>query len=90
MEETLTKLAECDKARKSAKASIESSERQARKQLCHLKEVEGKLVIVQEKIGELAKELKQKDEAITKAEQAAYNLGQTESEAYLKAQVAIV
>jgi len=78
-------LAECDKARKSAEASIESSERQAREQLRHLKEAEGKLVIARENIGELAKELKQKDEAITKAEQAAYNLGQIEIEAHLKA-----
>ena len=59
-------------------------------QLCHLKEAEGQLVLTLEKIEELTKELKQKDEAITKAEQVAYNLGQTETEAHLKAQLVVV
>lgn len=41
LKETLLKLLECDKARKSVKASIKNSEKQAREQLHHLKEAEG-------------------------------------------------
>ena len=43
--------------------------------------------LLEKKIEELTKELEQKDEAITRAKQAAYNLGQTETKAYLKAQL---
>lgn len=45
LKETLAKLAKCDKAQKSVEASIESSERQAQEQICHLKEAEGSILL---------------------------------------------
>ena len=50
MNKTLLKLSECDKARKSAEASIESSKRQAREQLRHLRVEEGQLTLARAKI----------------------------------------
>lgn len=58
LKETLLKLTECDKAQKSIEASIESSERQAREQLRHLKEADNQLALAQVNIRELTKELK--------------------------------
>ena len=57
LKETLLKLAECDKAKKSAEASIESTKRQAREQLLQLKEAESQLAIAWSTIFELKKEL---------------------------------
>jgi len=68
LKETLFKLTECDKARKSAEASIESSERQAREQLHHVKEAEDQLALARVKIRELTKKLGQKAEDIAKVE----------------------
>ena len=53
LKETVLKLAECDKARKNAKASIESSKRQAQEQLVQLREVEGQLSIARTTITKL-------------------------------------
>ena len=41
-------------------------------------------------MGELAKELEKKDDAIAKIEQATYKLGQKETEAHLKSQITTV
>lgn len=38
-------------------------------------------------MGELTKELEKKDKPIAKIKQAAYNLGQKETEAHLKSQI---
>ena len=84
LKETLLKLAECDKARKSAEASIESMKRQAREQLLQLREVKSQLAITQMTISELKKELSQKDEEMNKVEQTTYDQGQKELKAYLK------
>lgn len=61
LKDILFKLAECDKAKKSVKTSIESSERQAREQLVHLREAESQLALTRMTIFELKKELGQKD-----------------------------
>lgn len=60
LKETFLKLIECDKAQKSAEASIESFERQVWEQLCHLREAKGQLTLARVKIVELTKELEQK------------------------------
>lgn len=57
LKETFLILSECDKARKSAEALIESSGTQAREQLLHLREVESQLTIAQTTIFELKKQL---------------------------------
>ena len=90
LKETLLKLAKCDKARKNAEASIESSERQAQKQLIHLREVESQLAIARMTISELKKELSQKDAEMNRVEQVAYDQGQKEIEAHLKSQLPVV
>lgn len=84
LKDALLKLSECDKAKKSVEASIESSERQAREQLLHLWEVESQLIITRVTIFELKKELGQKNEEMNKFEQTAYEQGQKETETYLK------
>ena len=66
-------MAECDKARKSAKALIESTERQAREQLLQLKEAESQLSISRTTISKLKKELSQKDKEMNKVEQTVYD-----------------
>ena len=66
-------MAECDKARKSAKALIESTERQAREQLLQLREAESQLAISRTTISKLKKELSQKDKEMNKVEQTAYD-----------------
>ena len=66
-------MAECDKARKSVEALIESTERQAREQLLQLKEAESQLSISQTTISKLKKELSQKDKEMNKVEQTAYD-----------------
>ena len=66
-------MAECDKARKSAEALIESTERQARKQLLQLKEAESQLSISRTTISKLKKELSQKDKEMNKVEQTVYD-----------------
>lgn len=90
LKKTLLKLLECNKARKSAKASIESSERQAQEQLLHTREAESQLTLVQTTISKLKKELSQKNEEMSKVEQAAYKLGQKEIESRLKSQIPVV
>ena len=57
LKETLLKLVECDKARKSPEASIESTKRQAREQFLQLREVKSQLAIARTTIFELKKEL---------------------------------
>ena len=57
LKETFLKLVECDKARKSPEASIESSKRQAREQFLQLREVKSQLAIARTTIFELKKEL---------------------------------
>ena len=59
-------MTECDKAWKSAEDLIESSKRQAREQVRHLRKAEGQLTIARVKIGELTKELEQKVEEMHK------------------------
>ena len=66
-------MAECDKARKSVEALIESTERQAREQLLQLKEAESQLSISQTTISKLKKELSQKDKEMNKVEQTVYD-----------------
>ena len=66
-------MAECDKARKSAEALIESTERQAREQLLQLKEAESQLFISRTTISKLKKELSQKDKEMNKVEQTVYD-----------------
>lgn len=88
LKETLVKLTKCDKARKSAEASIESKERQAREQLLHLREAESQLAIARTNISELKKKLSQKNEEMSKVEQSAYK--QKETESHLKSQIPMV
>lgn len=90
LKETLSKLFKCDKARKSVEVSIESSERQVREQLHHLREAERQLAIAREKFSKLNKELEQKTEEMGRVEQAAFDLGQKEIEAHLKSQIPVV
>ena len=66
-------MAECDKARKSAEALIESTERPAREQLLQLKEAESQLSISRTTISKLKKELSQKDKEMNKVEQTVYD-----------------
>ena len=66
-------MAECDKARKSVEALIESTERQAREQLLQLKEAESQLSISQTTISKLKKELSLKDKEMNKVEQTVYD-----------------
>ena len=66
-------MAECDKARKSAEALIESTERQAREQLLQLNEAESQLSISRTTISKLKKELSQKDKEMNKVEQTVYD-----------------
>lgn len=90
MKDTLLKLTKCDKAWKSAETSIESSKRQAREQLRHLRKAEGQLTIAWTKITDLTKELEQKAEEMSKAKQAAYDLRQKETATHLKSQIPTV
>ena len=90
LNEALLKLAECDKARKSDEASIESLERQAWEQLVQLREAESQLSITRTTITELKKELGKKDKEIERVERIAYDQGQKETEAHLKSQLFIV
>ena len=66
-------MAECDKAKKSAEALIESTERQAREQLLQLKEAESQFSISRTTISKLKKELSQKDKEMNKVEQTVYD-----------------
>lgn len=66
-------MAECDKARKSAEALIESTKRQAREQLLQLREAESQLTISRTTISKLKKELSQKDKEMNKVEQNVYD-----------------
>nr|POE62070.1 hypothetical protein CFP56_29313 [Quercus suber] len=89
LKETLQKLAKCDKARKSIKASIESIERQAREQLVQLKEDEKQLALAQTTIIEMRKELVLEDKKIKKAEKMAYDQGQKETKTHLNSQLPV-
>ena len=75
LKEALLKLAECDKARKSVEASIESLERQAQEQFVQLREVESQLSITRTTTIELKKELGKKDKEIERVKQIAYDQG---------------
>lgn len=66
-------MAECDKARKSAEALIESTKRQAREQLLQLREAESQLTISRTTISKLKKELSLKDKEMNKVEQNVYD-----------------
>lgn len=90
MKETLSKLNECDKAKKSVEASIESFERQAREQLYHFWEAESQLATTWAIIFELKKELDQKTKDMVKIEQVAFDLGQKEIETHLKSKIPVV
>ena len=90
LKETFQKLVECDKARKSAEASVESIDRQAREQLVQLREVEKQLALAQTTITELRRELALKDKEMKKAKQMAYDQGQKETESHLKSQLFVV
>nr|POF16799.1 hypothetical protein CFP56_66198 [Quercus suber] len=89
LKETFLKLLECDKARKSAEASIESTERRAQEQLQHSREAESQLAIAQMTIFELKKELNQKNEEVSKVKQATYEQGQKETKSHLKSQILV-
>ena len=60
LKETLSKLSECDKAKKNVEALIESTERQTQEQIHHLREAESQLAITRAKFFKLNKELEQK------------------------------
>lgn len=68
LKETFIKLAEYNKARRSAESAIERSERQAQEQLAQLKVAESQLSIARSTIVKLKKELSQKAKDMDKVE----------------------
>ena len=85
--QTLNLLAESEKAKKSIEATMLGFEKQAQKQRSHLRKVEEQLAIAKQNIKALKKELEGNKAEIEKTEQAAYELGKTETEAELQAQL---
>ncbi|KAL0015531.1 hypothetical protein SO802_002600 [Lithocarpus litseifolius] len=77
--ETLTKLAETKKARKSTEVAVAGAKMQVEEQRGYLWKAEEQLVLAQEKIEIQRKELEGKEEEVAKAKQAAYELGQKET-----------
>lgn len=80
----VTKLTEADRERKSVKAALVGTEKQAEDQ-SQLRKAEEQLAIAQEKIDSQQKELEKKEEAIAQAEQVGYDVGVKEIEDALRA-----
>lgn len=80
----VTKLTEADRERKSVKAALVGTEKQAEDQR-QLRKAEEQLAIAQEKINSQQKELEKKEEAIAQAEQVGYDVGVKEIEDALRA-----
>lgn len=80
----VTKLTEADRERKSVKAALVGTEKQAEDQR-QLRKAKVQLAIAQEKIDSQQKELEKKEEAIAQAEQVGYDVGVKEIEDALRA-----
>lgn len=80
----VTKLTEADRERKSVKAALVGTEKQAEDQR-QLRKAKEQLAIAQEKIDSQQKELEKKEEAIAQAEQVGYDVGVKEIEDALRA-----
>ena len=85
--DSLFKLVEADKERKSVEVALASTEKQVMDQQGQLRNVEEQLVLAQAKIKIQQKELEGKGVEIAKAKQAAYDLGQRKTKEILKSQI---
>ena len=87
LKETLTKLAEVEKAQKNAKVALNSFERQAIESLEAQRKVENKLALNMVELKQLQKQLKAKDVEKAKVEQADYDSGMTKTAQSLTSQL---
>ena len=85
--ESLFRLAEVERGRKSAEAAQGVGERQAEEQRIQLRLAEEELALAKEKIELQWKELEGKEVELSNAEQAAYELGQKETLASITLQI---
>ena len=85
--ELKNKLTEVERDKKSAKAALDSTERQAESQQVLLRQAEDQLAASKEQITALKKKLEEAEKARDQAKQDDYDVGVTETEEALRAEV---